>query len=1803
MRISAKKFREQKKPRTKSYLAANWVRRAAALAVAAAVFFTLFTSAVLFQSDALARSTPGLYYYEEGAVNHLADGNTTDSYLGALDLAASSRYAGRVWSDKSVFASQGEPGKGELAQIELNMSTDGYNGKVTSDSDFLHVFSALGSNISSDTYTPLDVVFVLDVSNSMKNSPPNDSTQTTRIEYAIDGLNDCIDMLMTQGSPYNRVAVVAYNGNRPGTVSDTGNGVVLLNLGQYNKGTGTGASTPRYFGVDIDTTTGTGLLATGTVYTVATETGQGSKGAASVAVAGATNTQIAMYKGMDLLVKADPKVDYDGDGAMETRQPIVVLLSDGQPTVTSGPVTETSSGGWFPTYTYRANWWALSESAMSDGAGSFFGNGLLTMATSSYMKERVTEHYGVETIVHTFGVDITGLGADIPAGDPRNEQGNSRASAEADALAAVTLNPGKELEKVAYKRATGSELDSSEPATLIAGQIYDAWQIYINPGTPAITVCGDLNVIYDYRNSAWRGKQSNQVIETVVMPHPPAGVKDITTLDYVTKFHPTSGTDLPAELRQMVQEFLEYAFTPISGMNNIGIADALTYVDPIGEYMEIKDKTIGLNDGVGTDDMYMLLFGNMYGVKKTGVYDYHDQNSSTVTFDYVSSFVPSFDKADATKWQNTVYSLYTLNNVTNVDKWRLNRAYEGNVSGVEAADYDANYIFTDKKQAEFNALAAAGGQVPGGVYRLSDIKIWVEDTDDYEDDNGAEFFAGVGYDQALYVSIPSNALPVQVVDVRADFNNPGVRYYSTNLNDPSISTPIRLFYGVGVADEILTVDKNGFDLTKVSRTYIDSHTEGENNDRVYFLSNYFTGEKEGNHEGQGDPAVTFSPSETNRYYIYQKTLTLYSRAYQVQNNRFALVSEPDDLNYEGTHGEFKGVLSALPSANGYAEGDVIFLQADAVTTAINENAGYFMAIDYFKPGAAAQNGKTLAEPVRFAIGRSGAEFYGDLNAYSSHNIKADDMLCWLNPETGAKEAYSKGKPAGNGWVLATNPGGLRAGSLTQSWVEKGTNGNPTDTADYAYMPTVSKNTRANIHSGDEVIDAKDALIDIYLGNNGRLSVGNTELLVTKRVKDNERVDPHRNQSFTYQVYIQGFTGIRSAIKVRWDNDTKLWYRLIGYIDVPTDNTGLLQDVNLKRARVTAEGIPDDNGQYYAYLGAEANHDGENAVRIYDYDSSNTKVKGHEVKSGTRFNYYADSVVLVPASVVDNAAGDEAWLSQLGGYNRIDLLIAELDISKHGEHSLGSDTALNTFNYYARVHFATVDLYFGVEPNGTTEDDEADFAAPTELYDTNNPFGSYNITEADISANTAEFTLKHGEGLLFIGIASGDKYRLTEKLSEDDEKNGWRLWTKNEPMGAAPRQNTEANVAARHVQQDSIIDYQPDANEAAGAKVTGTDTWGSTDLYSSQAKFDGDKLAYSVSGDTSSKEEAVHYLNEYAPTSLEVSKTVIDKDRADPGDEYKFIIDIEDSSGNKLNGTYHAYIETKAGGYAKAKDHTHGSHCIELIFENGISSVSLSDGQILVITGLPQGAHYIVTEDCVVKGTGYDYEVSGDVTGEIVDGVFSGHSFEGKLAEGDMNKAEDEDDTDVPGVHVAYKNVVKLDEHYGLTVKKVVTGSGDNDADWTFSIKLTPPAGTTLGDLAYTGLGGKDNGTLTLTDNGDGTYTGTVTLKHGQSVTINNLPNGTAYTVTEAKANQDGYVTTVTVIGNGTVTAENDGAAGVIDSADEAVGFVNHLDNILEFPDTGGSGAIPMFAYITLLLAGLAALYCIITNRAANKTRS
>ncbi|MCL2818404.1 MAG: Cna B-type domain-containing protein, partial [Actinomycetia bacterium] len=223
---------------------------------------------------------------------------------------------------------------------------------------------------------PTDAVFIIDISGSMyMYTLPNGQT---RIAATIDGLNMAIKLLM-DANPDNRVAVVAFGG--------TAAPPTMISLGHYDL---TGSNT-AYFSV-----TGSGSSTTLVVNSANFTSADGAVVTPSVVVGGGTPTQRGMYAGAQILINNYDTTFTTSIGTTVVRKPVMILFTDGEPTY-----------GWTDYKTVSGSY------DCGNGANADMGIDLLCVATASYWKQMVHDHYyGADDLMDAARYYTIGLGVD-----------------------------------------------------------------------------------------------------------------------------------------------------------------------------------------------------------------------------------------------------------------------------------------------------------------------------------------------------------------------------------------------------------------------------------------------------------------------------------------------------------------------------------------------------------------------------------------------------------------------------------------------------------------------------------------------------------------------------------------------------------------------------------------------------------------------------------------------------------------------------------------------------------------------------------------------------------------------------------------------------------------------------------------------------------------------------------------------------------------------------------------------------------------------------------------------------------------------------------------------------------------------------------------------------------------------------------------------------------------------------------------------------------------------------------------------
>lgn len=426
-----------------------------------------------------------------------ADGNTTGSYAQNLGDISSTRYAGRVWTDKTVYTE------------DATFSGDVGNVTIQNDSDFLVAYSALATtqNVTGKSSVPVDVVFVIDNSNSMDDSVGGGSRQS-RLEATVEAVNTSIETIM-DSHPDSRVAVVLY-----GSSAHT-----LMPLGHYSASTNWQHS-GDYIWYDSDTDffgntdTTFGSVANGRNL----EMTSGERG---------TNIHMGVDAGMDILKGATGI----GEGASK-HVPALILLSDGA-----------------ATYAGSGNWWDPSGS-QGIGSEASVTFSLETAMHAQYQKQLVNNHYGVDADADTACQIYTiGMGIEQLSGSQRN-------------IARLALDPGT------YITENNDEANAME----------NAWNSYLRGQNPTM------------QYPSGTGFFGNTQYSNYTFRHP--GSDDISTIAYNDGYYSAENADDVAnvfdDITSDIVSSSAQAPTQIEGGDPLK-SGYLTYTDPIGEYMEVKD--------------------------------------------------------------------------------------------------------------------------------------------------------------------------------------------------------------------------------------------------------------------------------------------------------------------------------------------------------------------------------------------------------------------------------------------------------------------------------------------------------------------------------------------------------------------------------------------------------------------------------------------------------------------------------------------------------------------------------------------------------------------------------------------------------------------------------------------------------------------------------------------------------------------------------------------------------------------------------------------------------------------------------------------------------------------------------------------------------------------------------------------------------------------------------------------------------------------------------------------------------------
>lgn len=473
----------------------------------------------------------------------VADGDTRYKYTGedgVLGGETSTRYNGRVWTDKTVTTT------GQTF-TNPNDPQDGTTVTVDNDSDFLVTYSALATTTREYESHPTDTVFVLDFSHTMNQLIDGteiqgdvDRIRETRMVQMLEALDGAIHALV-DADGNNRVGVVTFYGNNP---SGQTKPKVLLDMTKASSITAAdGVTVPAEGWTPISG--GNQQGAEGNVYTSphgyftinkfwhgddASKFTKSSvkcniQGGNTVVTGVNTPIQAGLYDAMKMF-----------DSAIEDNTvkaaPNIVLLTDGNPTslVMNGD-----------------NWYENIDTSSNPGwrgdhdAPAFFG----TVLMAAYAKRHITNEYAEKCNFYTIGFN-TGNGDE----------------------ARFALDPGYYVEHP--DEATSDSVKKS----------LAAWDEYRNAGKDQNSVTITMNIPANNVTFAIaRDSEQNVVPENI---------------NYADTYYPVENADdLADAFSKIAGGIVASAKVPTQVGEDPAGSGWIEYEDQIGKYMEVKDvKTL-----------------------------------------------------------------------------------------------------------------------------------------------------------------------------------------------------------------------------------------------------------------------------------------------------------------------------------------------------------------------------------------------------------------------------------------------------------------------------------------------------------------------------------------------------------------------------------------------------------------------------------------------------------------------------------------------------------------------------------------------------------------------------------------------------------------------------------------------------------------------------------------------------------------------------------------------------------------------------------------------------------------------------------------------------------------------------------------------------------------------------------------------------------------------------------------------------------------------------------------------------------
>lgn len=713
--------------------------------------------------------------------------------------------------------------------------------------------------LASESAVPVDVVFVLDTSGSMGYN--NQERKTGRAEAMLNAANSAIATLLA-ANEHNRVSVVAFSSQNYGEgTSNNSAANVLSSLYHYEGDAATkhlqwvNNNGSAYTSSTTDTTST--QFGVGSSYNlIAGRATDGKVDGTRNGGNGGTNIHAGIALGaQQLTAVSDTTVTY-ADGTTVTRMPFVVLLSDGAPTFSSS----------------IQNWYNPSQtSEQGPGSKSYAGNGFLAALTAAYYKGVITEHYygnkansDDRCSVYTIGVQL-----------------ESQSNEDDVDLARLTMNPKTYL---------------TDGTNSFADDFTSYWNSY-NTGN------SNFNILVNYQQE-WKNIGTNwnpnwQWVDTDPVYYTVNKDTFAATRNYVNGKN-SSGTamyaggiayndgyynanqtsEIAGIFTSIVDEIQKKAISSPThvGTHGADFSGYVTFTDPLGAYMEVKDmKGIVANGAFlqgSAAAKYLSAYGkagnannnpNFDAALKAVLQKRLSMTSSQATDAFINDFAQKVLASENQAWWESN---------TNFDN---SIVWWGNSYPTNEEDEMVQILgFADDDSIEYIEKQIAAGNKPADADYVCRSYFYYGTTQGSEQDYlyfviRVQRELTAPYKQTVVVSVPASLLSADQVLITEE--NGG---YTARVTHEA---PVRVVYEVGLLSDINPQNV----AEKVSAEYkgvVPADSECSVNydpatDTYYFFTNDWNrGALPHGEHHRAMAKATFDAAADNGFYTYQQNTTI-----------------------------------------------------------------------------------------------------------------------------------------------------------------------------------------------------------------------------------------------------------------------------------------------------------------------------------------------------------------------------------------------------------------------------------------------------------------------------------------------------------------------------------------------------------------------------------------------------------------------------------------------------------------------------------------------------------------------------------------------------------------------------------------------------------------------------------------------------------------------------------------------------------------------------------------------------------------